>query len=171
MFNINTGSFIDGKDLPIQVSRFGLHVSDNLKIDQNGNVIDGEILINNKIAQFIIPGLNSYKSIKVTKLDFSNSQLTLNVDGEIIERFVIDIVSDLKQFFGLIDSHFIKSNAFADIDLFKTKTQRLLSTHVLNEYSNSIISLIGEDIDSSLLQINQFLNDIRFEVGTEYSMI
>ena len=171
LFNINTGSFIDGKDLPIQVSRFGLHVSDNLKIDQNGNVIDGEILINNKIAQFIIPGLNSYKSIKVTKLDFSNSQLTLNVDGEIIERFVIDIVSDLKQFFGLIDSHFIKSNAFADIDLFKTKTQRLLSTHVLNEYSNSIISLIGEDIDSSLLQINQFLNDIRFEVGTEYSMI
>ena len=171
LFDIVNGTFIDGKDLPMNINRFGLYVSNNLKIDQNGNVVDGEISINNRFAQTIIPGLNSYKSIKVTKLDFSNSQLTLNVDGENIERFVIDIVSDLKQLFGLTDSHFIKSNAFVDIDLFKTKTKRLLSTHVLNEYSDSIMSLIGEDIDSSLLQINQFLNDIRLKVGAEYYMI
>lgn len=171
LLNINNNDFINGKDLPMQLERAGLHVSDNLKIDQNGNVIDGEISINKNFAQTIIPGLDSYQSIKVSKLNFTNSQLTLNVDGEIIERFVIDIVSDLKLLFGLTDSNFVQSNAFTDIELFKSKAKNLLSKHVLSEYSNQIMSLIGNDIDSSLLQINQFLNDIRLEVGAEYSMI
>ena len=171
LFNLDTDAFIGEKDLPIQVSRFGLHVSDNLKIDQNGNVIDGEITIDSRFAPLMISGLGTYKSIKVTKLNFVTGQVTLKADGELVERFVIDLVSDLKQFFGLTDSHFTKSNAFTDIELFKNKAKRLLSTHVLSEYSDLIMSLIGEDIDSSLLQINQFLNDIRLEVGAEYSMI
>ena len=180
LLNIKSGTTLADEDVPLLSSllttRFGIYPSSDLKVDQNGRVVEGNLSITKELFNALFKSSETIidipNKIDVVELNFTNNSFKLNVNGEIIERFVVDdSVSDLKTLFGLNDFNFVKSNVVSETELFKNRLlDKISKNNNLQPFKEEIEKLIVDDIDYSIDQINMFLDDHKLKLGSEYTL-